>query len=182
MAGKYRARLWLCAPLVASGLMLGGCMGSPTYGTDKTSTEQLASDLTGILSIAPKKRDPIDYKPRPELVKPAPGARECGSAGAAGKCRRRVQPRMAGITRAAPCAHPRRSDSQSAQSQLRTAGHSGCRHRGRRTARPALARQRRATMAPYQSMPQAGVRQHARGLQSASGRNEAGQRDAAGNI
>jgi hypothetical protein len=74
MADKYRARLWLGAPLVASSLMLGGCMGSPTYGTDKTSTAQLASDLTGILSIAPKPRDPIDYKPRPELVKPAPGA------------------------------------------------------------------------------------------------------------
>jgi hypothetical protein len=71
MADKNRARLWLGAPLVASSLMLAGCMGSPTYGTDKTATEQLASDVTGILSIAPKRRDPIDYKPRPELVKPA---------------------------------------------------------------------------------------------------------------
>jgi hypothetical protein len=74
MAEKNRARLWLGAPFVASSLMLAGCMGSPTYGTDKTATEQLASDVTGILSIAPKRRDPIDYKPRPDLVKPAPGA------------------------------------------------------------------------------------------------------------
>lgn len=73
MADGNRARLWLGAPLVASSLALGGCMGAPTYGTDKTATEQLASDVTGILSIAPKRRDPIDYKPRPELVKPAPG-------------------------------------------------------------------------------------------------------------
>ncbi len=73
MADRNRAQLWLGAPLVASSLMLAGCMGSPTYGTDKTATEQLASDVTGILSIAPKSRDPIEYKPRPELVKPAPG-------------------------------------------------------------------------------------------------------------
>jgi hypothetical protein len=72
MADRNRAQLWLGAPLVASSLMLAGCMGSPTYGTDKTATEQLASDVTGILSIAPKRRDPIEYKPRPELVKPAP--------------------------------------------------------------------------------------------------------------
>lgn len=74
MADRNRAQLWLGAPLVASSLMLAGCMGSPTYGTDKTATEQLASDVTGILSIAPKRREPIEYKPRPELVKPAPGA------------------------------------------------------------------------------------------------------------
>lgn len=70
-----RNRAWLGAPLALSGLLLAGCMAGPTYGTDKTSTEQLASDLTGVLSIAPKRRDPIDYKPRPELVKPAPGAK-----------------------------------------------------------------------------------------------------------
>src|SRR5262245_37856493 len=71
MADKKQARLLLGAPLVASGLMLAGCLGSPTYGTDKTATEQLADDVTGILAIAPKRREPIDYKPRPDLVKPA---------------------------------------------------------------------------------------------------------------
>ena len=71
MADNKQARLLLGAPLVASGLMLGGCLGSPTYGTDKTATEQLTQDVTGILSIAPKRQEPIDYKPRPDLVKPA---------------------------------------------------------------------------------------------------------------
>jgi hypothetical protein len=71
MADKKQARLLLGAPLVASGLMLAGCLGAPTYGTDKTASAQLADDVTGILSIAPKRRAPIDYKPRPELVKPA---------------------------------------------------------------------------------------------------------------
>ncbi|WP_137929756.1 metal ABC transporter substrate-binding protein [Mesorhizobium comanense] len=76
MTERYRARVALLAPLVASGLALAGCMGSPTYGTDKTAAEQLAGDLTGAVSISPKHRDPIDYKPRPTLVKPAPGQKD----------------------------------------------------------------------------------------------------------
>lgn len=73
MTEKARSRVMLAAPLVVSSLVLAGCVSSPTYGTDKTSTEQLAGDLTGILSVAPKNRAQIDYKPRPELVKPKPG-------------------------------------------------------------------------------------------------------------
>src|SRR5687768_16962477 len=73
MTEKARSRATLMAPLVVSSLVLAGCVSSPTYGTDKTSTEQLAGDLTGILSVAPKNRAQIDYKPRPELVKPKPG-------------------------------------------------------------------------------------------------------------
>ncbi|RUW54837.1 MULTISPECIES: hypothetical protein [unclassified Mesorhizobium] len=76
MTERYNARLALLAPLVVSGLALSGCMGSPTYGTDKTAAEQLAGDLTGAVSFAPKHKDPIDYKPRPTLVKPAPGQKE----------------------------------------------------------------------------------------------------------
>jgi hypothetical protein len=60
-----------------SALALAGCMGSPTYGTGTPAHEQLLSDVTGVLSIAPNTEKPkIDYKPRPELVKPAPGAGE----------------------------------------------------------------------------------------------------------
>lgn len=58
------------AAMAVSSAMLAGCMGSPTYGTDKTANQQLVEDLSGILSLTPKKRDPIDYKPRPQLVKP----------------------------------------------------------------------------------------------------------------
>jgi hypothetical protein len=57
-------------------LALSGCMGSPTYGTDKTATEQLFTDVSGIMALTPPKRDPIDYKPRPELVKPVRGEAE----------------------------------------------------------------------------------------------------------
>lgn len=55
-----------------SALALGGCMGSPTYGTDKTANAQLVQDLSGILSIGPgsSRRNEIEYQPRPDLVKP----------------------------------------------------------------------------------------------------------------
>ncbi|WP_136620976.1 MULTISPECIES: hypothetical protein [Mesorhizobium] len=76
MTERYNARLALLAPLVASGLALSGCMGSPTYGTDKTAGEQLAGDISGAFSFAPKRKEQIDYKPRPTLVKPAPGQKE----------------------------------------------------------------------------------------------------------
>lgn len=72
MTEKARARITLMA-LVASGLAVSGCVSSPTYGTDKSSTEQLVGDVTGLLSVAPKNRERIDYKPRPELVKPKAG-------------------------------------------------------------------------------------------------------------
>ena len=48
-------------------------MGSPTYGTDKTANMQLLEDVTGMMSVGDKKRDAINYAPRPELVKPGEG-------------------------------------------------------------------------------------------------------------
>jgi hypothetical protein len=76
MTERYRARVALLAPLVVSGLALSGCMSSPTYGTDKTASTQLADDLTGAFALSPKRKEHIDYKPRPVLVKPAPGQKE----------------------------------------------------------------------------------------------------------
>ncbi|MCP9230501.1 hypothetical protein NMG46_09615 [Mesorhizobium sp. LMG 17147] len=76
MTERTYARVALLAPLVVSGLALSGCMGSPTYGTDKTAGAQLAGDLTGAFSFAPKRKESIDYKPRPTLVKPGPGQKE----------------------------------------------------------------------------------------------------------
>ncbi len=57
--------------LVAFAVGLSGCISSPTYGTGKPASEQLLEDVTGVLTIGPKKREKINYKPRPELVKPA---------------------------------------------------------------------------------------------------------------
>lgn len=51
--------------------LLAGCQGAPTYGTGVRADKQLMEDLTGIVSLAPKRGPKIDYEPRPELVKPA---------------------------------------------------------------------------------------------------------------
>ena len=67
----FRARLVAGGSLVAAAALLSGCMDSPTYGTGKSSNSQLMSDMSGILSFRAKAKPPIDYTPRPELVKPA---------------------------------------------------------------------------------------------------------------
>jgi hypothetical protein len=67
------ARLLLGGSLVAAAALTSGCMSSPTYGTDKTASAQLMSDVGGILSFNSKKKPQIEYAPRPELVKPAKG-------------------------------------------------------------------------------------------------------------
>ena len=73
MNERARRHAIASALLAVSGLAMSGCMSSPTYGTDKTANEQLVGDVTGILSLAPKEKKQIDYKPRPELVKPVKG-------------------------------------------------------------------------------------------------------------
>jgi hypothetical protein len=55
--------------LCASALTLGGCLG-PTYGTDKNATEQLIEDLSTSVKLGKKPAPPIQYNPRPGLVKP----------------------------------------------------------------------------------------------------------------
>jgi len=62
------------AGILFAGALLSGCMGSPTYGTDKTANEQLMGDVSNILALGPPKRDRIEYAPRPELVRPVKGA------------------------------------------------------------------------------------------------------------
>lgn len=73
MKTEYRACVTIGA-LIAAGLVLSGCLG-PTYGTDKTATEQLVDDLGSIASIgSPRKGASIEYKPRPAIVKPPENA------------------------------------------------------------------------------------------------------------
>lgn len=69
MTGMYRVAGTF---FVLSAVSLGaaGCMG-PTYGTDKTATEQLVTDLGDSIAIAPsKKPEKIAYQPRGDLIKP----------------------------------------------------------------------------------------------------------------
>lgn len=57
--------------LFAAAATLGACVGAPTYGTGKGADVQLLEDVTGVLALGPKDKEQIEYKPRPELVKPA---------------------------------------------------------------------------------------------------------------
>ncbi|MCA1370793.1 hypothetical protein I6F15_25920 [Bradyrhizobium sp. BRP14] len=58
------------AVVVAGSLVLSGCVGGPTYGTDKTAGEQLLDDLGSAVSLAPPKTAPTKYQPRAPLVLP----------------------------------------------------------------------------------------------------------------
>lgn len=70
---KIEGRVLVLMTAVA-GLSLSGCVSSPTYGTDKTSGAQLLDDVSNMASFGQgKKKDRIDYKPRPDLVRPAQG-------------------------------------------------------------------------------------------------------------
>lgn len=65
---------------LAGGLALSGCVSSPTYGTDKTANAQLLDDVSNMASFgAGKKKNSIDYKPRPDLVRPGSGGRGAGT-------------------------------------------------------------------------------------------------------
>ncbi len=55
MTGDRRSGIAAAAGLAIAGVALSGCMSSPTYGTDKTSSEQLIGDVSNILALAPKR-------------------------------------------------------------------------------------------------------------------------------
>lgn len=63
-------RALLAGSAVVSAFLLSGCMSSPTYGTDKTATEQLIDDVSNITKLTPERNGDISYRPRPDLVKP----------------------------------------------------------------------------------------------------------------
>lgn len=59
------------AALLGACAILSGCIGGPTYGTDKTSGEQLMDDLGNAVMLRPPNGDKkIAYQPRGGLVLP----------------------------------------------------------------------------------------------------------------
>ena len=78
MSGRNlaRARLLVGGPLVVSGLLVSGCMSSPTYGTGKSANAQLDVRRERHVLVQAEAKPPIEYTPRPELVKPAKATTE----------------------------------------------------------------------------------------------------------
>lgn len=69
---RMTRRISAGAIVAVSAVALSGCVGmAPTYGTGKAADTQLMEDVSSMFSLSPKKKEQIDYKPRPELVKPA---------------------------------------------------------------------------------------------------------------
>jgi hypothetical protein len=59
------------AGILAATATLSGCMGSPTYGTDRTAMEQLGDDLGAAVALGSdrsREKAKIRYNPRPQLV------------------------------------------------------------------------------------------------------------------
>ncbi|AXV14536.1 hypothetical protein CYG48_01685 [Neorhizobium sp. SOG26] len=66
----FRVGLGL-AGIIASTAVLSGCVGGPTYGTDKTAMEQLSDDLGSSIALGSSReeeRASVKYNPRPSLV------------------------------------------------------------------------------------------------------------------
>ncbi|MBP2560150.1 hypothetical protein J2T08_000849 [Neorhizobium galegae] len=72
MKATYAFRVGMgVAGILASTLTLSGCIGGPTYGTDKTAMEQLTDDLGQSVSLGGKSAEAkasLKYNPRPSLV------------------------------------------------------------------------------------------------------------------
>lgn len=71
MTGFSARRAAIVAPVLFASALAAGCMSSPTYGTDKTANEQLVNDVSGMFALGGEKKERIDYKPRPDLVRPS---------------------------------------------------------------------------------------------------------------
>lgn len=72
---KIEGRIFAFATVLAS-LGLAGCVSDPTYGTGKSASSQLLDDMSSIATIGPKRKTGIEYKPRPDLVRPVAGQKE----------------------------------------------------------------------------------------------------------
>jgi len=70
-ADAFRVGVGMAGILLAC-VGLSGCLGSPTYGTDKTAMEQLVDDLGSAVAVGtnPNKGTDVKYNPRPSLVMP----------------------------------------------------------------------------------------------------------------
>lgn len=67
--------IFIASSMLCIGGFVSGCVSGPTYGTDKTASQQLASDFSNLVSFrSANNNSTINTKPRPELVTPGPNA------------------------------------------------------------------------------------------------------------
>lgn len=73
---KKNKAIFIAASMFSIGGFVSGCgVSGPTYGTDKTASQQLASDFSNLVSFRSANNNSIiNTKPRPELVTPGPNA------------------------------------------------------------------------------------------------------------
>ncbi len=69
MASLTCGRILACAAIAAAGVSLSAC-NSMTYGTGTSPGAQTLKDVSGIAEIGGKKKEKIDYEPRPSIVVP----------------------------------------------------------------------------------------------------------------
>ncbi|WEZ84250.1 hypothetical protein P6U16_06200 [Rhizobium sp. 32-5/1] len=66
---EFRVLAGICG-VIAGSFVLTGCIGGPTYGTDKTAGEHLMDDLGSAVSFQSAPKSNVKYQPRPSLVLP----------------------------------------------------------------------------------------------------------------
>ncbi|UXN05824.1 hypothetical protein [Bartonella sp. HY761] len=66
---KLKTGIIITGTLVLS-ISVSGCVSGPTYGTDKSSGQQMVDDFSNLFSFRTNKNSGIEVKPRPELVRP----------------------------------------------------------------------------------------------------------------
>ena len=69
MTGPWPSNLFRGA-VIAGATAVAGC-SSITYGTGTSTTTQTVADIVNIVDIVPSAKEPIDYRPRGNLVTPA---------------------------------------------------------------------------------------------------------------
>ncbi len=69
----FASDIWKPLSIVLLAVVVGGCSGM-TYGTGVSPGKQTLEDITGLVSLGSKDKQPIDYAPRPPIVAPPPTA------------------------------------------------------------------------------------------------------------
>ncbi len=71
---EFTGRWFAGVVLAGAALAVSGCQSGMTYGTGKSPAMQTVEDVTGLATFSGPQKEPIEYKPRAEIVQPPSGA------------------------------------------------------------------------------------------------------------